>query len=263
MTDSIQKLEKRNELPLSVEVEVSTLSFIDLFLEVLVKSQEVPLQHGHSDLADLTHIPDPRPGRQKHLLVDVLGGGNIDDDGPFLDPRRIHLVLVAGHAQNHNVGFLHSRLDRRVCGRQHELPTGEDVQGVDINAPHFCPIVRQHSSHRPADDLGPIDHHGRLARHALANRKVRVVHLEVLKGLHHCKWRTREHALLGSRRVNGALVPVERPSIEVVQPLCILVRRHGVTQVVVVGSAVEAGPLSEDGVVNHDAIDIRLLVRLL
>ena len=40
----------------------------------------------------------------------------------------------------------------------------------------------------------------------------------------------------------------------------LLVGRHRVAQVVVVGAAVEARPLPKDGVVDHDAVDLSPII---
>mmetsp|Transcript_11546 Transcript_11546/g.21863 ORF Transcript_11546/g.21863 Transcript_11546/m.21863 type:complete len:343 (+) Transcript_11546:32-1060(+) len=247
----------------SVQEEVTSLALLHLLIEVRVESEQVPLEHGHGDLPNLSHVPHARPRGKKGLLVDVLAGRHVDHNCTLLNPGGVHLVLVARHTQDDDVGFSDRCLNGGVLGWQNQLPPREDVQGVNVHAPDLRAIIRQHGSYWSTNDLRPVHYDRRLPCHSLANRKGGVVDLQVLQRLHHCQRRTRQHALLNAQRVYSPLVLVECPAVEVVQPLGVLEGRDRVAQVVVVRAAVEAGPLSEDRIVDHDAIDLWILVGLL
>mmetsp|Transcript_15870 Transcript_15870/g.47621 ORF Transcript_15870/g.47621 Transcript_15870/m.47621 type:complete len:824 (-) Transcript_15870:159-2630(-) len=230
--------------------------------EVVVEAHEVTLEHGHCHGTHLRDEGDAGPRREQLGLVDVLVAGHVHHGGALLDPGRVQLVLVRGDAQDHDVGAAHVRLQALALQHGRQLAALEEEGGVEVHAVDPGAVVRQHRGERPADDLGAVHDDGGLALQLAAGGQLLVVDVQVVQDLDHSQGRAGQHALRRGT-VHEALVAVHGAAVEVAEPLHVLAEGDLVPEDVVLRGPVEARPRAEDGVVDHDAVHVRVLVRLL
>mmetsp|Transcript_48633 Transcript_48633/g.114832 ORF Transcript_48633/g.114832 Transcript_48633/m.114832 type:complete len:436 (-) Transcript_48633:22-1329(-) len=242
-------------------------------VEVLRQTQQVPLQHRNRHLADKRDVLDARHLEQL-LLVHVLEVRDVDHHGTRLDVLGRKAVVLGGDAGDDDLGLSKDVLD--FVGALHHLSAAHDVDAVEVNAVHIRAVVGEHGSERAAHDLRAVDDNDVLAVHAVAHRKLLVIHLQVLEDLDDSKGSARQKALLGSlfagRRldsareraahgVNVADVAVEVGAVRVAQSLYILLHRDSVAQIVIHAATVEAGRSAEARIVDHDSMDRRVVIR--
>lgn len=169
-------------------------------------------------------------------------------------------VLVAWYARDHDIAEGHTVFEPPAVLFHHlvlslldPFPSGELLNSRNVHAVDTSTIIGQQRRQRPSHDFTPVDDADRVPKKPVSVRQDDVVNVQVLQDLDHSQRRAWQDTLLRTRAIQISDVLVHVENVAMAETLDIFGDVDDLLEVLIL-------TIVENGIVNYNAIDIRIRI---